>query len=521
MTRAYVQEAIDFYEANGREATIEYYSLITEDRAVPSLGPDLRYLFLVDRETYVLLASPITYLNNRVMGLIAPGGPFHAEVAQADEKGVWVRSLRPSVRTGQQEPARYFIVLHDGLLFMSAHEIVQENAEEATKEYVSKAIGFYQHYGPLATEYYYNSRESMEGQFYLFMTDENDVYIVHPIEPERIGTDIKDVTDDAGDPLGQRISQATEEGVWVEYFWPHPVTGEKELKTTWAIRHDGKIFASGYYTASPAWVGKDPWEFTQDYVGRAIERYSDDGLESMLNYYNSVVSFEGQWYLFATDENDSYIVHPVFPNLVGTDIKALTGKDSEGNPLGVSLAKAADGGEGIRVEYQWPHPITLVEAPKIAYAVRRDGILFASGYYPLPEDSRTYTQNYVAEAIAHYENHGLAATVEYYRSEESVAEGVWFLELLDKDGKFLAHYVNEGLIGTDAEDYWSPDGTDVGRRMLASTEEGHWFQATFPNVRGAGDNYRITWAIRHDGLVFASGYFGAPTDLPATPNSDD
>ena len=521
LTRAYVEQAIAYYAANGREATIEYYSLITEDRAVPSLGPDRRYLFLVDRETYVLLASPIHYLNNQVMGLIAPGGPFHAEVAKADENGVWVQSLRPNPSTGQQEPARYFIILHDGLLFMSAHQIIQENAEVATKEYVNKAIGFYRQYGLLATESYYNSPASVEGPLYLFMTDENDIYIVHPIEPERVGTDIKEVTDGAGDPLGQRIAQATEEGVWVEYYWPHPVTGEKELKTTWAIRHDGKIFASGYYTASPAWAGEDPWEFTQDYVGRAIERYNNDGLESMQNYYNSVVSFEGQWYLFATDENDRYIVHPVFPNLIGTDIKALTGKDSEGNPLGESLAKAADGGEGTRVEYQWPHPITLVEAPKIAYAVRHNGVLFASGYYPLPEDPRTYTQDYVAEAIAYYENHGLAATVDYYRSKESVAEGVWFLALLDKDGKFLTHYVNDGLVGTHAEDYWSPDGTDVGRRMLASTEEGHWFQATFPNIRGAGDNHRITWAVRHDGLVFASGYFAAPTDIPATPKGGD
>ena len=115
-------------------------------------------------------------------------------------------------------------------------------------------------------------------------------------------------------------------------------------------------------------------------------------------------------------------------------------------------------------------------------------------------------------AIERYNRDGLAATVEYYKRKESVAEGVWFLELLDKDGKFLNHYVHPGLIGTDAADYQSPDGTDVGSKMLASTEEGHWFQAAFPNVRGAGDNHRITWAIRHDGLVFASGYFGAPRD---------
>ena len=42
-------------------------------------------------------------------------------------------------------------------------------------------------------------------------------------------------------------------------------------------------------------------EYTVQYVDQAIERYERDGLESMLNYYNSVASFEGEWYLFATD----------------------------------------------------------------------------------------------------------------------------------------------------------------------------------------------------------------------------
>ena len=341
LTRKYVTDAIAYYKANGREATIKHYS------GRPSLGLDKRYLFLADRETYVLLASPIPYLNGQVLRPIAPGSPHHAQVAQADESGIWVQSLWIHPDTGQQVPGRFFIVLHDGLLFMSAHPILQENVEAATKEYVNNAIGFYNQYGKEATVRYYNSQASLVGQFYLFMADENDIYIVHPIEPERIGTDIKTVTDAAGDRLGERIAQATQEGVWVQYFWPHPVTGEKELKTTWAIRHDGKIFASGYYTASPAWVGEDPWEFTQDYVNRAIKRYNDAGLESMKDYYNSVVSFEGQWYLFATDENDIYIVHPVFPDLIGTDIKALTNRDSQGNLLGESLAKAADGGEGI------------------------------------------------------------------------------------------------------------------------------------------------------------------------------
>ena len=109
-----------------------------------------------------------------------------------------------------------------------------------------------------------------------------------------------------GQELGMEIAQATEAGIWVEYLWPHPVSRKELQKVTWAVRHDGLIFASGYYaggpeSGDPPWQGADQREYTVEYVERAIERYQRDGLESMKNYYNSVASFEGEWYLFATD----------------------------------------------------------------------------------------------------------------------------------------------------------------------------------------------------------------------------
>ena len=47
--------------------------------------------------------------------------------------------------------------------------------------------------------------------------------------------------------LGIEIAKATEIGLWIEYLWPNPATGENEQKRTWAIRHDGYLFGSGYY----------------------------------------------------------------------------------------------------------------------------------------------------------------------------------------------------------------------------------------------------------------------------------
>ena len=223
----------------------------------------------------------------------------------------------------------------------------------------------------------------MDGQFYLFLIGADDNYLAHPIFPHLIGTDIKDVVGSGGQEVGEEIAQATGEGIWVEYMWPNPAVNREEPKVTWAIRHDGLIFASGYYTGEartgpPPWQEADPEKYTVEYVDRAIERYKNGGLDAMVQYYNSVAAFEGQWYLFATDENDIYIVHPLLPRLIGTDIKEVVGSD--GYELGKEIAKATE--DGHWVEYLWPHPVSGEEVPKVSYAKRYDGLIFASGYYP-------------------------------------------------------------------------------------------------------------------------------------------
>ena len=111
-------------------------------------------------------------------------------------------------------------------------------------------------------------------------------------------------------------------------------------------------------------------------MNQAIERYESEGLESMLNYYNSVASFEGQWYLFATDDADIYHVHPLLPQLIGTDIKNVVGSD--GYKLGEELAKAVDGGEGVWVEYLWPASGDAQGSSQggVRCATRRDALRF-------------------------------------------------------------------------------------------------------------------------------------------------
>ena len=500
LTRAYVEAAIARYERDGLDATVAYYNN-------PENIEGERVMMLLQAGDQPILASPLFPQFIGSNAYTAPDTPAGSHLALATAEGHWFETLALNPVTQQQEPALALAVLHDGLIFFSSHFIFLEDLADFTLDYVRRAIDRYDREGREATVAYYDSRESVDGQFYLFLIDEDDIYLAHPIFPHLKGTDIKDVVGSDGYELGKEIAKATEEGGWVDYLWPNPISGVEEPKSAWVIRHDGLIFASGYYTPDPnaeppAWKDAEPRAYTKTYVEKAIERYDRDGLDAMMHYYNSVASFEGQWYLFMTDANDIYIVHPLFRHLIGTDIKDVVGSD--GQELGKEIAAATEDGDWI--EYLWPHPVTLQEVPKVAYAVRHDGLIFASGYYPEIEDPRAYTEAYVAKAIEMYDREGLDAMVAYYNSAESI-DRQWFLTMFDADNKILTAAPSPNLIGMDYSVFATIAGFPEIGEIANVTEEGQWFQFPYYNPLTAEDDQLNLWVIRHDGNLFSSAYF--------------
>ena len=485
-----MEDAIAYYEANGLDATVAYY------RSPESVKGERSLTVLRASDGTILVSTLFPRFEGSNL-FTGPGTPMGAFLEQATPEGYFFESFYLNPDTNQQVPALYLAVLHDDLIFLSAHSIAREDAAAATQDYVQKAIDYYDREGLEKTIAYYDSRESVDGHFYLFLIDEDDIYLAHPIFPSLKGTDIKDVVGSDGQELGKEIAEATEEGHWVDYLWPNPVSGLEEPKSAWVIRHDGLIFASGYYTPDPdaeppAWLDADPHEYTVTYVEQAIARYERDGLNAMINYYNSVISFEGQWYMFIMDANDIYLVHPLLSDLIGTDIKEVVGSD--GYELGKEIAKATE--EGHWVEYPWPHPFTLQETPKVTYAQRHDGLIFASGYYALPDDPRTYTQDYVDDAIAHYDREGFDATVAYYNSPESVQYGLWRLTLYDGNGTVLTEAVSPHRVGTRGQKVLD----------LGVTEEGQWVEGNVFNPFAPELNRLHRWFVLHDGLIFQSSY---------------
>ena len=178
---------------------------------------------------------------------------------------------------------------------------------EYTGFFVENAISRYQTQGLDTTLAYYNREESIDGQWYVFVIDENDLVIGHP-DAHRLGLDLKGWvgTDANGYNFGPDMLSATEDGKWVSYVYRNPEsggigadhTGALEYKHVWVVRHDGLLFASGWHISAD--------EYTQFVVDEAIARYHAEGLDSTLAYYNNPDSVDAQWYVFVAtpDGND-------------------------------------------------------------------------------------------------------------------------------------------------------------------------------------------------------------------------
>ena len=156
----------------------------------------------------------------------------------------------------------------------------------------------------------------------------------------------------------------------------------------------------------------------------------------------------------------------------------------------------------------WPHPITLQVAPKIGYAVRHDGMIFASGYYPLPADVREQVEAYVQRALERYERDGLGATVAHYNDPDSV-EGAVYLVIYSEDNKMLTNAIAPHVVGSDFTEVKTLAGVNVIELLRnAASEDGAWVQyvAELGNVRGPGFGQTHRWVILRDGLIFTASY---------------
>ena len=244
-TQAFVQQAINLYDAVGLEDTVAYYN-------TPESVDGQWYAFVIAED-----GTLVAHANPDLVGQLAsdiPGPnnyPTGAAVeASADENGAWFDYTFTNPATGSVETKHSWIVVHDGIMFGSGwyEEGPRKTDSPAyTQAFVQQAINLYDAVGLGDTVAYYNTPESVDGQWYAFIVDSDTGVTIGHHNPALRGRDPSLRVDATGYFYGDDLLAATESGSWVEYVIINPETGENQKKHTFAVLHDGYIFASGWY----------------------------------------------------------------------------------------------------------------------------------------------------------------------------------------------------------------------------------------------------------------------------------
>ena len=373
-----------------------------------------------------------------------------------------------------------------------------------TKFQVRDAISRYESEGLDATVAYYNTKESIDGQWYVFIIDENQTIIAHAPNPDLVGKHVSQALGPNSYPTGSAVAaSADQDGAWFDYTYANPASGVVETKHSWAVIHDGITFGSGWYERGP---GKsDAPAYTKAFVRQAMNLYVALGLEETVAYYNAQESVDGQWYVFIIDENQTIIAHAPNPDLVGKHVSQALGPNSY--PTGSAVAASADQ-DGAWFDYTYANPASGVVETKHSWVVIHDSITFGSGWYergPSKSDAPAYTKAFVRQAINLYVALGLEETVAYYNAQESV-DGQWYVFIIDQDGYTIAHH-NPQFRGRDPSLRVDATGYFYGDDLLSATEAGHWVDYVLLNPESGENRQKHTWTVRHDGLLFGSGWY--------------
>lgn len=378
-----------------------------------------------------------------------------------------------------------------------------------TRSYVEQAIRRYKSEGRQATLDYYNTMDSVSGDLYLFVLDEQYQLIVHPTVPANIGMDIRGPlgTDITGKNYGAEMVTADESGKWVDYVYLNPADDfDYERKHSWVVRHENLIFGSGWYERDVA-LESAPATYARALVEQAVARYDAVGHDAAIVHYNSPDSVDGQYYVFIGDENDVMIAHAAVPENVGKHFDDIISPD--GYLAGAQVAAAAVEG-GAWTTYTYLNTSTGNVETKHSWVTRHDGMIFGSGWYeegPPKSDAAGYARSLVQRAVNLYDGLGKDRTVDYYNAPESVG-GQWYVFIIDENDLFLSHAVSPSLLGTDLKAVVGSDGYELGKEIAKASEDGHWVEYLWSNPATDAEETKRSWVIRHNGLIFGSGYYG-------------
>ena len=404
------------------------------------------------------------------------------------------------------------------------HAPSSSDAPAYTVWLVEQALARYADEGIKAALDHYNSPETVDGAWYVFVIEEREdgLYsVANAARPELVGT-TRERIDARGFDYGAAFAATTESGQWVTYTFLNPATCDEALKHSWAVRRGDLIFGAGWYedrvAEHPLLPTKcEPAAYTVAHVEAAITRYRAEGREAALAWHSDPANNDGRWYTFIVDPAAGRIVAHPAEVFVGYDVvNGAVSFDDSGWYYMADLLRATEDGIFVRDTLLVPpadeiNPFHAIEEIRQSYAVRHDGLIFISGWYsdvPTVEDEPGYTRLLVARALTMHDNEGIEAVIAHHNNPES-ADGERYVFVLEdrEDGLYtVAHPIIPSLVGA-TRDRIDARGFDYGAAFIATTREGRWVQYVFPNPETGQEELKHTWIVRRGDYLIGSGWY--------------
>jgi len=319
------------------------------------------------------------------------------------------------------------------------------------------------------------------GYFYAYNLE--GVNVVHPINKALVGKNLIEMKDKEGNFVIKDIIKAAQDGTGVTHFiWPHPVTKKDESKLSYNF----------YYKPLDVVIG------TGDYASSIKANFQEQAIHILeeLRYGD-----DGYFYALKKSANGGYeyAFHGINHSWIGKAIK-LDDKDSQGRLYRKEIIEGvAANPDGVYVTYNFAHPITKKDAPKLAFAkyYKEWDWILVSGVYIDHIDEHVATQS---EKISKNIRAMIGDTMLYGTIVAILAIiGIYFLI----NRLIAAPLVN---LGTTARNLATGDG-DLTKQLeirnndeigVASTEINHFIEKVRSTIELAKDTSNENASIAHE-----------------------
>ena len=256
--RYLVAEAIDRYDTQGRDYTIDYHN------SPDSLDGEW-YVFIAEGDgTSLANANRPDIVGTDLSNITdVTGKNYGRELFATTAEGSWVDYYFTHPETREETQKHSWVVRHDDLIFgtgwHSSGEVPPQTDVAGYSQYlVHRAIERYVAGGRDAVIEHYNDPATVDGQWYVAISDADGTTLAVPVQPDLVGGNVGDLVDVQGKAYGEEIAAAGTSGRWVDYYFVDPSDGETKRKHYWVIRYDGLLIGSGWYTVPEPALGETP-----------------------------------------------------------------------------------------------------------------------------------------------------------------------------------------------------------------------------------------------------------------------